>query len=446
MKTRPLVFTLLIVLCLGLLVAGCGNSGLTGQPNTNERKGDKEKIKIHVTDGFNTLPSKQFWKMFEQKFAEKYPKYNLVLENIPASDSPEQFYKTKLAAGEFPDVAKVFQPALLIDADVIQEIPQDLQNTLIDPEFGRINGKLYTMPQHQGALGMWYNKEIFKKAGIEKLPETWDEFIAACKKIQAIGIEPIGMSVKSGFFIAGHFAFLWAPATYGPEPNWPKLRTEGKVKFNNPVTRRALEQLKESMPYWQKGALSATADQVKGLFFSGKVAIMANGGIYNAAEVNTGELKAGFEIGYLTPPQDKAETRKINTYRDNMWVINKNASGEKLQAVADFLKFFYSKEIYEQFLNANAVMPTVKGFENYKPAMENPTAAKMVAEIRAAMDKHGTVAHAHAAQGDNIWPQGAREMSEKIVQELAAGNDNLDQLMNLFDEQWDKGVQQMKKK
>jgi len=443
---RLLMSVCCILLIAGMLLSACGNpkSGGAGQnagSETNRQSG--EKIKLHVTEVFNSLPTKSFWEMFEREFEAKYPQYELELENIPSSDSPEQFYKTKIAAGEFPDIAKVWQPALLISAGVIQEIPQDLAALLSDPEFGKVNGKLYAMPQHMGALGMWYNKDIFKRAGIDKLPETWDEFIKALESIKAIGVEPLGMAAKDGWYVAGPFNFLWSPMTYGPDPDWPKRRTAGEVKFNNPVTKRALEQFAETIPYWQKGALSATYDQVKGLFFSGEVAIMANGGIYNAAEVNTGELDVGFEIGYMPMPQDRAEDRRVNVYKDNLWVINSEVDGKKMEAVSDFIRFFYSSGIYVKFLDANASMPTAKGFESYAPTMDHPVAAVMVEEIRVAMEALGTVTHAHAAQGDNIWPQGAREMSEKIVQELAAGNQNLEELMNMFDEQWDKGAQQM---
>ena len=31
----------------------------------------------------------------------------------------------------------------------------------------------------------WYNADIFEKAGIESVPETWDEFLEACEKIQS---------------------------------------------------------------------------------------------------------------------------------------------------------------------------------------------------------------------------------------------------------------------
>ena len=48
---------------------------------------------------------------------------------------------------------------------------------------------------------MWYNKEMFKKQGVE-VPATWDDFKAVCKKFIDAGIKPIGTSVKDTWLLA----------------------------------------------------------------------------------------------------------------------------------------------------------------------------------------------------------------------------------------------------
>ncbi len=51
------------------------------------------------------------------------------------------------------------------------------------------DGHWYAVPSQPFFGGVFYNKDIFKEAGIETLPETWDEFMDACEKIKAIGKE-----------------------------------------------------------------------------------------------------------------------------------------------------------------------------------------------------------------------------------------------------------------
>ena len=49
----------------------------------------------------------------------------------------------------------------------------------------------YFIPTQPFVGTIFYNKAIFAEAGIEKLPETWDEFMDCCQKIVDAGYSPI---------------------------------------------------------------------------------------------------------------------------------------------------------------------------------------------------------------------------------------------------------------
>lgn len=430
-----------------LLAASCVACGKSPSESTQGPSNSltAEKVELNCAVFAGSEAEENYWDSFTKRFMTAYPDYVVNFEYAAAS-SPEDYIKSKVAAGDFPDTMWVYQPALLIDGGVIQEIPKELEDLLLQPDAFKVGGKLYTMPMQSGALGMWYNKDIFEQAGITELPEVWPDFIEALEKISAIGIEPLGISAKDGWNVGGFFSFMWAPATYGAEPHWPALRNAGQVKYNNETTLRSLEQLAETVPYWQKGALSASADEVKSLFFTGKVAIMGNGGQYNAGEINSGEIQADFPVGFLPMPQDEADMRRVNTFSDNMFVISSEVQGAKLTAVTDLIAFFFQPESYEAYLSHSMAFPTVKGYEEMNIPMENEIASTMLSELHGAMNTLGTVLHAHAAQGDDMWPSGCREMTEKICQEIAAGNTDYGKLMDLMDEQWDKGLEQAKQK
>ena len=64
--------------------------------------------------------------------------------------------------------------------------------------------------------GYWYNADIFEKAGIESVPETWDEFLEACEKIQSWSqnegksVIPVQITKENSAYLAdallfGHF-------------------------------------------------------------------------------------------------------------------------------------------------------------------------------------------------------------------------------------------------
>ena len=52
-------------------------------------------------------------------------------------------------------------------------------------------------------IGIYYNERIFKEAGIENFPETWNEFKDAILKIKDKGYTPIGLGAKTSYTV-GH--------------------------------------------------------------------------------------------------------------------------------------------------------------------------------------------------------------------------------------------------
>lgn len=53
------------------------------------------------------------------------------------------------------------------------------------------DGDLYAVPYQPYVFAFMYNKEHFQEAGIDAVPTTWEEFMAACEKLKSKGYEPI---------------------------------------------------------------------------------------------------------------------------------------------------------------------------------------------------------------------------------------------------------------
>lgn len=49
---------------------------------------------------------------------------------------------------------------------------------------------LLGIPYQPYVMAMFYNKDLFAKAGITEAPKTWDELLAVCDKLKAAGITP----------------------------------------------------------------------------------------------------------------------------------------------------------------------------------------------------------------------------------------------------------------
>ena len=62
---------------------------------------------------------------------------------------------------------------------------------------------IYALPNELNVDAIFYNKALFEKAGIEKVPETMDELYDAIDKLNAAGITPFGVGGKNTW-VMGH--------------------------------------------------------------------------------------------------------------------------------------------------------------------------------------------------------------------------------------------------
>jgi multiple sugar transport system substrate-binding protein len=126
-----------------------------------------------------------------EAFMKKYP--NVKVKVVNAGTGADHYTKlqnaVKAGAGA-PDIAQVEYYALqqFAMSDALLDLNQyglgDLKNLYTPSTWEAVNtgDGLYGLPQDSGPMVMAYNKEVFDKNGIDA-PSTWDEYIAAAKKI-----------------------------------------------------------------------------------------------------------------------------------------------------------------------------------------------------------------------------------------------------------------------
>ena len=75
-------------------------------------------------------------------------------------------------------------------------------------EAATYDGKIYGYPANVEYLGVFYNKQMFKDAGIEEVPKTRDEFEAACEKLEESGVTPIASTFKDSWTLKHMFSVM----------------------------------------------------------------------------------------------------------------------------------------------------------------------------------------------------------------------------------------------
>jgi raffinose/stachyose/melibiose transport system substrate-binding protein len=205
-----------------------------------------------------------------------------------------------------------------------------------------IDGKIVGAPNHLSEVVFFYNKDLVAKAGVN--PDeiaTWDDFLAAVKKVKEAGITPI--IVAGGEKWPMHFYWSYLLMRAGG-PDVLKDAMAGKNGgFTGPAFVEAGKRLKElaDLEPFQDGWLATMHLPGAGLWGDGKGAFQLMGSwLINTQRTNAADGVGipAEKIGVLTfPVLDGGKGVKTDTLGGiNGWLITEGSPPEAIEFV-DFL-------------------------------------------------------------------------------------------------------------
>lgn len=222
-------------------------------------------------------PEKNFWQTVTDEYMAANPNVQVeitVLEN----EAFKSRLVTVMQAGDPPDLFQSWGGGVLwqyAEAGLVRNIAPELEGEWKDSFsakaalelYGR-NGEYYGVPWTWGAVGVFYNKALFAKAGIENTPTTWAEFLDVVKKLKEAGITPISLGEKDKW--PGHFWWVYLAIRLGGEQAF--LDAYNRTgKFDAEPFVKAGEYLKELAD------LQPFAEGFLGLAYGDQAAAMGNG-------------------------------------------------------------------------------------------------------------------------------------------------------------------------
>ncbi|GGG61402.1 extracellular solute-binding protein [Paenibacillus radicis (ex Gao et al. 2016)] len=223
-KRYSKVFMILLVsIMMTALAAGCGNGsnkgngGSSSEPaQTNDSKGKepassgkKEKLVYYGFSEWTADPAiAPVLEELKTKFAAENPGYEVEFQSDPWG-SWETKYKVMFASGNGPDVFIVNNPDFpaFANSGYLLDLGASLGEDAFKDFFPGIlsmydwSGKHMALPYTTDARVLWYNKEIFKQAGLdpEKPPATWSELKQYAAQItEATGGKVAGFGMDLG--------------------------------------------------------------------------------------------------------------------------------------------------------------------------------------------------------------------------------------------------------
>lgn len=244
---------------------------------------------------------------------EKWPNVTLEVTKLP-DDNYYTSLKTKLASGECPDII-LTQPMYagqnscyaLADAGYLASLNnldnvKDRMDSLASVTY---DGDVVTDTAGVSILGTYYNKDLFAQAGIESEPQTWDEFLEDCQKLQDAGIQPIVMGDKDQYVMQFGLYQLAADEIYSKNADFDTQVREGDASFTDEGTWDTVLEMYKTL--YDKGYIDSSkslgygASQAITDFIDGKAAMTFDGS-FNVTALTAEGAAGNFERGYFPLP------------------------------------------------------------------------------------------------------------------------------------------------
>jgi multiple sugar transport system substrate-binding protein len=329
-RSRFLVALLLLAMVAVPMAAGGFASGVHAQEKTkitfwNYWDGDNGKAMQKLVDQYNAAnPNVEVDNVFIG-FNDLLPKLQAA---AAGGDSPD------VAAGDLiwmPKLAK--SGAVVALDDYISAAKTDL--TDIYPALlnaGKYEGKTYSLPVSTNNLELFYNQDLFTKAGLDptKPPTTWDELRADAKQCAdaSQGVSGMELYTEPGEGLTWQFqVYLWQA---GGDFLSPDLT---KAAFNSPAGEKALQ-------FWvdllQTDKSASTAPW--GEFGQGKSCMAMDG----SWMVGSYAAQTAFKVGTAAMPHPADGQAATNMGGEQLVVFKKDAA--KQQAAFDFVNWLTSTD------------------------------------------------------------------------------------------------------
>lgn len=160
-----------------LVLTGC---------STEKSKSENVEIEGTLTVVTSRTDAEKLFEDIEEKFKEKYPKVeDIIWESSPDYDT---YIATRMNTKDYGDV--LFVPFSMSNEPSEYEnyfeplgSVKELEEKYLDVTEADYNSLAYGLPVALNSLGIIYNEDVLKEAGVTEVPTTMEEMIEVCEKI-----------------------------------------------------------------------------------------------------------------------------------------------------------------------------------------------------------------------------------------------------------------------
>ena len=243
----------------------------------------------------------------------------------------------------------------------------DLSCLNLDCKGGK--GDIYAVPNDLGTYGLFYNKALFKKAGIGAPPTTYKALLAQCKIFKSKGILPLAYGDRDGYSTDNWVTQDYA--SYMAKGDISKVDA-GELKYASPKLVKPLEALTQ---FKKQGCVNADAsthenNDANTYFTSGKAAMV----LMFPFVINDFQKALGKNLGLARLPQSGPNPGRVASNSFHNWVIPKNAGNK--DGAWEFIKMAVDTKGAGDLADKVGALPTNKAAS---AQLKNPMSKQFLA-------------------------------------------------------------------
>ncbi|MCI3920796.1 extracellular solute-binding protein [Paenibacillus sp. TRM 82003] len=447
MKTRKSMLSLLLVSCMAFAAACSGaNSGSseTPPPSDSTETGGEQANADRVTltfmlSGNKASEGEDFeLDVLPRLVKEKFPNVTLEVQKLP-DDQYNTSVRTKLSTGQGPDLFWVFPknaPGGVIDFAKAGFVA-DLSDLEFLDNIGEgakadmsVDGKLYGIAEGLDFLGVYYNKDLFAKAGITEVPQDWPSFLEASQKLVDAGITPIAMGDKDPWVIQFGMYQIAANVVYPNEMDFDVKVQNGEKSLNDSKWVETISKYAElyKKGYVIDGSLGLGSAQAAQLFIDGQAAMTFTGTWDYASMTSKGAVE--FERGFFSlPGNEPGQPVYVSAATSAGYALN--AKSKNLDVAKQVLNYLFDgeSELFQSFVASNSSISVYKGV---------PLTQDIFQGVYDNYQENGNSVYF----SNQMWPAGVSDEMQAKFAEIIGGRDTTPEdvaaaMGAKFDELWE---------
>lgn len=337
-------------------LVGCGNSSEGGKTDESSKK----SVKLSVTTTYagedtNAQNYKDAVAAWEKKTGNKVDdssatsdeafKSRIITDFETGSEPDVLFFFNGVDSNQFVEQGKV------VSIDEIRKEYPDYASNMRDELLGAspVDGKNYSVPVNGYWEGLFVNKEVCKKAGVEvpTAETTWEDFLKICEKIKKAGYAPIAASLQE----IPHYWFEFSIYNFNSVATHntvPATTTDaaGKAWVNGIKDIKTLYE----KGYFPENTLTATDAETFQMFTSDKAAFLIDGSWKVGGIEEAVDDIDNFTVTYVPGKGDRKTTDIIGGLSMGYYISKKAWDDpDKRAAAVDFVQYMTNDENVSKF-------------------------------------------------------------------------------------------------